>query len=530
MGLPELGLASLKAKVDTGARTSSLHVAAIRTLGDLGDGEAELEIDLAPDRRRPERLVTARVQQLARIRVTDSGGNSELRPVIETTLVLGPVEKRIRLTLADRSTMLFRMILGRKALEGDFLVDVSKKYLHRGRRRARTPGALTSASEEKEPPDPCPRSPSSPATRTSTPPPAWSRRSRTAAATVQVIDPLHCVVNLSKKRPEIDYHGKVVRDVDGVIPRIGASITFYGLAVLRQFEMMGVFSANESQAVARSRDKLRSLQLFSRRDIGIPPTAFARRREDLRDAIKRVGGTPVVLKLLEGHPGGRRDPGRVASAPPSRCSTPCTRSSRTSSSRRSSRRPRARTSGRSWSATGWSRPCAGRPPRGSSARTSTAAALPRASSSTRSTSAPPSRRPTSLGLNIAGVDLMPSNEGPMVLEVNSSPGLKGVETATGIDVAGAMVDFVIEHLGDPPPRRRGPRVDDALGELRFGGREIAPGRVGRDPPRGQRALHRRSPLRAGDRDPRRRARARPSSSPPRSTATSSTASPSSATC
>jgi hypothetical protein len=129
VALPELGVASLKAKVDTGARTSSLHVAAIRRLAGSRDGAAEIEITLAPDRRRPELLVRARVRQLARIRVTDSGGHSELRPVIETLVVLGPVAKRIRVTLADRSPMLFRMILGRKALEGDFVVDASKKYL-----------------------------------------------------------------------------------------------------------------------------------------------------------------------------------------------------------------------------------------------------------------------------------------------------------------------------------------------------------------------------------------------------------------
>lgn len=132
VALPDLGLPLVKAKIDTGARTSSLHVAAIRTLRTLGDdpdGEAELEITLAPDRRRPERLLTAHVRQLARIRVTDSGGHREVRPVIETLLVLGPVAKRIRVTLSDRSTMLFRMILGRTTLERDFLVDVSKKYL-----------------------------------------------------------------------------------------------------------------------------------------------------------------------------------------------------------------------------------------------------------------------------------------------------------------------------------------------------------------------------------------------------------------
>jgi ribosomal protein S6--L-glutamate ligase len=126
---------------------------------------------------------------------------------------------------------------------------------------------------------------------------------RARGADVQVLDTLHCVVNMAKKRPEVLIAGHAVRGVAGVVPRIGASITFYGLAVLRQFEMMGVFPANESQAIARSRDKLRSLQLFSRHDIGIPPTAFARSPEDIRQAIGRVGGAPVVLKLLEGTQG-----------------------------------------------------------------------------------------------------------------------------------------------------------------------------------------------------------------------------------
>lgn len=129
VALPELGIPSLKAKIDTGARTSALHVAALRVLAEGDEGEAELEVTLAPNRRRPDRLVRARVHQIARVRVTDSGGHPELRPVIETDLVLGPVRRRVRLTLTDRSTMLFRMILGRKAIEGRFLVDVSRKYL-----------------------------------------------------------------------------------------------------------------------------------------------------------------------------------------------------------------------------------------------------------------------------------------------------------------------------------------------------------------------------------------------------------------
>lgn len=134
LALPELGITRLKAKIDTGARTSTLHVAALRTLSEHGDGTADLEFTLPFDpqgRRHAKRGATARARMLRRVSVTDSGGHREVRPLILTELVLGPVRKRIFLTLTDRSGMLFRMILGRKALEGDFLVDVAEKYLLR---------------------------------------------------------------------------------------------------------------------------------------------------------------------------------------------------------------------------------------------------------------------------------------------------------------------------------------------------------------------------------------------------------------
>lgn len=134
VALPELGLGRIKAKIDTGARTSALHVLSLAVLERLPDGTGEIEMVLAPDRRHPERRTVARARLLGHLRVTDSGGHPEVRPLIETELVLGRVRKRIRLTLTDRGGMLFRMIVGRKALEGDFLVDVSQKYLLRRRR------------------------------------------------------------------------------------------------------------------------------------------------------------------------------------------------------------------------------------------------------------------------------------------------------------------------------------------------------------------------------------------------------------
>src|ERR1700740_582207 len=140
LDLPELGLHRLKGKIDTGARTSTLHVHSLTYREDrLADGSRAAELVLAPHRRHPDQLVTARVRVLRHIRVTDSGGHRELRPLIETELALGPVRKRIFLTLTDRSGMLFRMILGRKAVEGDFCVDAAAKYLLRAWHRRQRP-------------------------------------------------------------------------------------------------------------------------------------------------------------------------------------------------------------------------------------------------------------------------------------------------------------------------------------------------------------------------------------------------------
>jgi hypothetical protein len=129
--LPDLGIRRLKAKVDTGARTSSLHVRDLTVIGHHDDGTADVEFAVPLSRRHPDRSLRTRARMLRQVRVVDSGGNAEVRPLIETLLVLGPVRKRVLLTLTDRTGMLFRILIGRKALEGDFLVDVAGKYLQR---------------------------------------------------------------------------------------------------------------------------------------------------------------------------------------------------------------------------------------------------------------------------------------------------------------------------------------------------------------------------------------------------------------
>jgi ribosomal protein S6--L-glutamate ligase len=277
---------------------------------------------------------------------------------------------------------------------------------------------------------------------------------RQRQADVTVLDPLQCVVKLSKKRPEVFHNNERVTGIDGIVPRIGASITFYGLAVLRQFEMMGVFPANESQAISRSRDKLSSLQLLSRYDIGIPPTAFARRREDVRSAIRKVGGAPVILKLLEGTQGmgvilaeSVKSAESVLDAMSSLGQNILIQAFVKEAQGRDYRAivvggkvvaAMARQAGEGEFRSNLHR-----------GGTATGVQLEEAYVKTAVHAA------EVLGLNIAGVDMIPSHEGPMVLEVNSSPGLEGIEGATGVDVAGAMIDFVLARAPHGHPHTRG---------------------------------------------------------------------------
>lgn len=277
---------------------------------------------------------------------------------------------------------------------------------------------------------------------------------RHRGADVAVLDPLQCVVKLSKKRPEVFHNNERVTGVDGVVPRIGASITFYGLAVLRQFEMMGIFPANESQAISRSRDKLRSLQLLSRYDIGIPPTAFARRREDVRSAIRKVGGAPVILKLLEGTQGmgvilaeSVKSAESVLDAMSSLGQNILIQAFIEEAQGTDYRA--IVVGGRVVAA------MARHAPEGEfrsnlhRGGTAVGLELEPAFVSTALHAA------EVLGLNIAGVDMIRSKDGPMVLEVNSSPGLEGIEGATGVDVAGAMIGFVLENAPKGHPHTRG---------------------------------------------------------------------------
>lgn len=264
---------------------------------------------------------------------------------------------------------------------------------------------------------------------------------------IDVINHVKCYINITSNRPSVRYQGRDLPVYDAVIPRIGASVTFYGAAVLRQFEVMGVYPVNESVAITRSRDKLRSMQLLAKKRIGLPVTVFAHKTSNPDDLIDMVGGPPVIIKLLEGTQGIGVILGETRAAAVSiiqafggvdtnilvqeyikeshgediRCLV--VGGKVVAAMKRKGRDDDFRSNLHRGGHASAIKPTA--------AERMTAIAAAKA-----------------MGLNVCGVDLLRSNHGPVVMEVNSSPGLEGVEKATGVDVAGKIIDFV-EANGGP---------------------------------------------------------------------------------
>ncbi|RYV01339.1 30S ribosomal protein S6--L-glutamate ligase [Shewanella sp. OPT22] len=270
---------------------------------------------------------------------------------------------------------------------------------------------------------------------------------------VDVIDTLHCYMDITSNRPAVRYHGEELPKYDAIIPRIGASVTFYGTAVARQFEVMGTFNINESVAISRSRDKLRSLQLLSSKGIGLPRTGFASKPDNIKDLIKNVGGAPLVIKLLEGTQGIGVVLAETSKAAESiieafmglkanilvqefieeaggadiRCLVVGNRV--VAAMKRQGAEGEFR----------------------SNLHRGGAAEVIKLTKDERETALNAAKV---MGLNFCGVDLLRSHQGPMVMEVNSSPGLEGIEKATGIDVAGKVLEYIEKHIKLGANRRR----------------------------------------------------------------------------
>ena len=271
---------------------------------------------------------------------------------------------------------------------------------------------------------------------------------------VRVLDVLRCYMNITSHRPSIHYKGEVLNEFDAVIPRIGASVTFYGTAVLRQFEMAGVYPLNESQGISRSRDKLRTLQLLSRRGVGLPVTGFANKPDDIDDLIKMVGGAPLVIKLLQGTQGIG-----VVLAETDKAAESVIESFlglKASVLVQEYIKESGGADIRCFVIGDKVVAAMKRQAKGGEFRSNIhrggAASLIRISPEERATAV---RAANTMGLNVSGVDILRSNHGPLVMEVNSSPGLEGIEKATGRDIAGEIIAFLEKTAKQGRTRTRG---------------------------------------------------------------------------
>lgn len=258
---------------------------------------------------------------------------------------------------------------------------------------------------------------------------------------LEIFNTLRLVINIATKRPTIYHEGQRLEGYEAVIPRIGASITFYGLAVLRQFEMMGVYPLNESVAIGRSRDKLRSMQLLSRADIGLPTTVFANDAKKAAEVVQMAGGAPVVIKLLEGTQGIG-----VVLAETDNSAKSVIEAFRGAKvnilvqqfiKEAGGQDIRCLVVGDKVVAT-MERTGAKGDFRSNLHRGGTAKPI-KISPKERAAAVGAAKV---MGLNVCGVDMLRSNDGPVIMEVNSSPGLEGIEKSTGLDIAGKIIEFI----------------------------------------------------------------------------------------
>jgi ribosomal protein S6--L-glutamate ligase len=260
-----------------------------------------------------------------------------------------------------------------------------------------------------------------------------------------VVDHLRCNIEIEKKRPRVFYNGHYLDDVDAVIPRIGASVTFYGTAVVRQFEMMKVFTAVESQALIRSRDKLRSMQIMARAGVGLPKTVFTNYSRDVEQVVESVGGAPLVIKLLEGTQGLG-----VVLAETQNAAKSIIEAFNGLKARVIAQEFIAEAGGADVRAFVVEGNIVGAMKRQgkkgefrSNLHRGGTATLIELTEEERNTALKAARV---LGLGIAGVDMLQSNNGPLVIEVNSSPGLEGIEKATGKDIAREIISYVERNV------------------------------------------------------------------------------------
>lgn len=437
---PELGIPAIKARVDSGAKTSSIHAFNIHRF--RRDGISWVSFEVHPIQNNRRTVIRCERPVVDKRMVKSSSGIAETRYVISVPIRLNDTVWDIQLTLANRDSMGFRMLLGREAMNGRMIVDPSidcslgdvgeleleKAY---GKPAAKENGLKIGllASDES----------------------LYSNRRLMEAGAERghkmvFINVKQCYMKLDASQPEAHYRGgRLLNDLDAVVTRIRPSMTFYGTALARQFESMGIFTTNSSSAITQSRDKLFSLQLMLKSGISIPTTGFANSPMDTNDLIDMVGGAPLIVKLLEGTQGR----GVVLAETPKAAESVINafKSLRANLLVQEFVKEAEGKDLRCFVINGKvvasiERTAAPGEFRANIHRGGSAAIV----KITKEERILAIKAAKSLGLDVAGVDIIRSKKGPLLLEVNSSPGLEGIEAATGKDIAGMVVSSIEKKL------------------------------------------------------------------------------------
>lgn len=443
--LPVLGLPAMKTKVDTGARTSALHAFDIEPFGREDRPMVRFGVHPVPGDNEIEVYCSAPV--VDRREVTSSNGDTELRFVIETMLQIADRSWPIEVTLTNRDAMSYRMLLGRRAISEDMVVNPGLSFQqpelsfddYRNFPRRRTidrPLRICLLTREPDNYSSC----------------RLKEAAEARGHTLEMIDTSRCYMSINALAPAVHYDGKKLPRYDAVIPRIGSSMTFYGMAVMRQFQMMGSYCVNSADAIGASRDKLFAHQILAKHRIEMPATAFAHSPKDTKNLIDLIGGSPLVLKLLESAQGKGVVLAETKQAAESVVSA--------------FRRLEA-----NFLVQEFVKEAAGSDVRCLVIGNRVVAAMKRSAAgddfrsnlhqggAARSIKLKREERQIAvraakaMQLSVAGVDILQSNTGPKVLEVNSSPGLQGIERVSELDIAGLIIDFTAENVRSVIRRR-----------------------------------------------------------------------------
>ena len=439
VNLSALGLPAIKAKIDTGAKTSALHAVAIEPFGD--DSNPQVRFIMHPDPADPSLEVVCSAKVIDHRSVVSSNGVSESRYVISSPVTVGERTWDIEITLTNRETMGYRMLLGRGALSEDISIVPSLSfqqeelsytaYKKLKRRKSATKRPLRIAILTQEPNN-------------------YSNRSMIKAAqarghVIECVETSRCYMSINAHKPEVHYDGKALPRYDAVIPRIGSRMTFYGMAVVRQFESMGVFCLNTSRAIGNSRDKLLAHQILAQHRLDMPHTAFARSSRDTHGILDLVGGSPVVVKLLESTQGKG-----VVLADTKKAASALVDAFRGLDAHFLVQEFVKEANGsdlRCLVVNGkviGSMIRQGAPGEFRSNLHQGGSAKPAKLSRDERRAAMKAAK--AMKLCVAGVDILRSDTGPKILEVNSSPGLQGIEKATGKDIASEIIACIESNV------------------------------------------------------------------------------------